>query len=66
MRTAPIDYIVMGEGEGVATELFAKLGSETPFDAAQIKGICWRRGEEIVKNPRAARTRAVDEIPWPA
>lgn len=66
MRTAPIDYIVMGEGEGVATELFAKLGSGTPFDAAQIKGICWRRGEEIVKNPRAERTRAVDEIPWPA
>ncbi|MCA9774732.1 MAG: B12-binding domain-containing radical SAM protein, partial [Myxococcales bacterium] len=66
MRTAPIDYIVLGEGEEIAVELFAKLDSGEPFDPAEIKGLCWRRGEEIVKNERAERRKNVDEIPWPA
>jgi radical SAM superfamily enzyme YgiQ (UPF0313 family) len=66
MKTAPIDYIVMGEGEEVAVELFGKLGSGEPFDPASIGGVCWRRGDEIVQNPRAARKRAIDELPWPA
>lgn len=66
MRSAPIDYIVVGEGEEIATELFAKLDAGAPFDPAQINGICWRRGDEIVQNPRAQRTRSVDDVPWPA
>jgi anaerobic magnesium-protoporphyrin IX monomethyl ester cyclase len=65
MAEAPIDYIVLGEGEEVATALFAAL--ETPdFDPAAIPGVCWRRGDEVVQNPRAARTREVDTLPWPA
>jgi radical SAM superfamily enzyme YgiQ (UPF0313 family) len=66
MRDAPIDYLVMGEGEEIAVELFARLAANAAFDPAGIKGICWRRGDEIVQNPRAERTRAVDDIPWPA
>src|SRR5262249_48148602 len=66
MSTAPIDYVVMGEGEEVATELFARLGAGSRFDPGAIRGICWRRDGTIVRNQRAERTRRVDLIPWPA
>lgn len=65
MREAPIDYIVLGEGEEVATELLARI-ERGPFDPAEVRGICWRRGDEIVQNPRHDRLRNVDELPWPA
>ena len=64
MRSAPIDYIVMGEGEEIAVELFARL--EAGNDPTELSGICWRRDGEVVRNPRANRTRAIDDIPWPA
>lgn len=66
MRQAPIDYIVLGEGELVAEELMARLESDKPFDPGEIKGLCWRRGDDIVINPRAVRNKNIDEIPWPA
>src|SRR5207247_5013194 len=59
MRAAPIDYIVMGEGEEIAIALFEKLAAGSPFDPGEIRGLCWRRGDEIVRNPRAERTRSV-------
>jgi radical SAM superfamily enzyme YgiQ (UPF0313 family) len=65
MSEAPIDYIVLGEGEHVAVDLFGKLESGS-FDPAEVGGLCWRRNGEIVLNPRAARLRKVDDIPWPA
>jgi len=65
MRQAPIDYLVLGEGEEVATALFAAL-ERGDFDPATVPGLCWRRGDEIVQNPRAARIRDVDALPWPA
>jgi anaerobic magnesium-protoporphyrin IX monomethyl ester cyclase len=66
MRSAPIDYIVLGEGEDIAVELFARLEQPESFDPASLRGICWRSGDAIVLNPRAERSRAVDDIPWPA
>ncbi len=66
MATAPIDYIVVGEGEEIAAELFAQLDSNLPFDAGTIKGIAWRRGDTVVVNPRADRMKAIDELSWPA
>jgi radical SAM superfamily enzyme YgiQ (UPF0313 family) len=65
MESAPIDFIVLGEGEETATLLFEKLKCGS-FDPADVPGICWRRNGEIVKNSRAPRARAVDDIPWPA
>jgi len=66
MRSAPIDYIVLGEGEDVVVELFAQLDADAPFDPSTVPGLCWRRGDEIVLNPRAERRRDVDDLPWPA
>jgi radical SAM superfamily enzyme YgiQ (UPF0313 family) len=66
MGQAPIDYVVMGEGEEIAVALLDALERGASFDPATIAGLCWRRGEEIVRNPRAGRTRDVDDLPWPA
>jgi radical SAM superfamily enzyme YgiQ (UPF0313 family) len=66
MREAPIDFIVMGEGEDTATSLFGRLEADRGFDPSTLAGICWRRGDTIVRNPRAERTRDVDRLPWPA
>lgn len=65
MAQAPIDYIVLGEGEEIATALFAGL-ARPDFDPSTVPGLCWRRGDAVVQNARAARTREVDALPWPA
>ena len=65
MAEAPIDYIVMGEGEDTAVTLFRAL--EMGMGVASIPGVC-HRGEDgsVVMNPRRDRIRNIDEIPWPA
>ncbi|MEE9606669.1 MAG: radical SAM protein [Myxococcota bacterium] len=65
MQEAPIDYVVMGEGEEIATGLFRALEAHD-FDPSKVDGVAWRRGSEIVRNGRAQRIRALDEIAWPA
>ncbi|GAB4139108.1 MAG: hypothetical protein Fur0037_05200 [Planctomycetota bacterium] len=65
MEQAPIDYLVMGEGEETAIALFRAL--ELGLDTSVIPGLAWRDQKgEIRKNPRRDRIRNVDEIPWPA
>lgn len=70
MEQAPIDYIVQGEGEAIAVELFrclqAKLEHGIDFAPGDIAGLVWRNGGEIVINSRATRIRDVDAIAWPA
>jgi radical SAM superfamily enzyme YgiQ (UPF0313 family) len=65
MQQAPIDYLVLGEGEETAIALFRAL--ELGVDTSVIAGIAFRGpGGEIRKNPRRDRIRAIDELPWPA
>jgi anaerobic magnesium-protoporphyrin IX monomethyl ester cyclase len=65
MEQAPIDYLVLGEGEETAIALFRAL--EMGLDVAVIPGVVWRDREgKVTKNPRRDRIRNVDEIPWPA
>jgi radical SAM superfamily enzyme YgiQ (UPF0313 family) len=71
MGQAPIDYIVMGEGEEIAVELFERLEAHLErgeeLAPERIAGIAWRREDgSLAINPRAARTRDVDSLPWPA
>lgn len=65
MQEAPIDVIVLGEGEQQAIEVFAALAAgEREFPA--IDGIMWRTDDGmLVRNKPRQRRRAVDEIPWP-
>ncbi len=65
MQQAPIDIIVLGEGERIMNELVGKLEAGN-FDASSVDGIVWRDGDKIVMNKRPKGSKAVDEIPWPA
>ncbi len=65
MEQAPIDYIVMGEGEETAIALFRAI--ELKLDITVIPGVAHRDAAgKIVKNPRRDRIRNIDELPWPA
>ncbi|MEM7199924.1 MAG: radical SAM protein [Planctomycetota bacterium] len=64
---SPLDFIVLGEGEEGATELFNALDrGET--DYASIKGIWYRDADGKPQKSLQGRdrTKAVDEVPWPA
>lgn len=67
MRQAPIDYLVLGEGEETAIALFRAL--ELGLDVTVIPGVVHRdpAAEGAIRsNPRRDRIRNVDELPWPA
>ncbi|MHC4512224.1 MAG: B12-binding domain-containing radical SAM protein [Planctomycetota bacterium] len=65
MQEAPIDYIVLGEGEETAVALFRAL--DMGLDTSVIQGIAHRDGAgAIVRNERRNRIKNIDEIPWPA
>ena len=65
MEQAPIDYLVLGEGEETAVALFRAL--ELKLDHEVIPGIMFRRDDgSLQKNDRRDRIKNVDEIPWPA
>jgi radical SAM superfamily enzyme YgiQ (UPF0313 family) len=65
MAEAPVDFIVMGEGEETVVELMDALASGRT-DHERIPGLAWRQDDEVRINPRRARHRNVDEIAWPA
>lgn len=65
MTDAPIDYIVLGEGEETVAELM-KMIARGERDPGTMAGVAFRRDGAIVMNERRARVRAVDELPWPA
>ncbi len=64
LRTAPIDYIVTGEGEDAAVALFGALEQGASVD--RIPGLVYLRNGEVVRTPAAERKRDVDHLPWPA
>jgi len=67
MQQAPIDVIVLGEGEDAAVEVVGELGQAEP-DFAKIAGVVYRneRGEPVRSLQTRTRKKAVDEIAWPA
>lgn len=64
LKTAPIDYIVLGEGEDAAVALFGALERGEPVDS--IAGLAYLRDGEVVRSAAPVRKRDVDELPWPA
>ena len=60
MNQAPIDYLVLGEGEETAIALFDAL--EHGKEVSGIPGVVYRQTKsEILKNERRNRIRKVDE-----
>ena len=65
MAQAPIDYLVLGEGEETAVALFRAI--EMGLDISVIPGIAYRDSSgALKKNPRRDRIREIDKLPWPA
>ena len=68
MSEAPIDIIVLGEGEEQAIRVFEGL-ARGQREFPEVPGVVWRKGGdsqgEWVKNPRADRRKDVDAIAWP-
>lgn len=64
MQQAPLDFVVLGEGEETMASLAGCL--EAAGDPASIAGIAYRAGSGVAITPRRSRIRAIDEIPAPA
>ena len=54
------DFLVTGEGEVTMSELAAG------FDPAEIKGLIWRRGSEVITNDPRPKISDLDSLPFPA
>lgn len=62
-----IDAVVQGEGEETIVQLAGDCaGDDWRARLAEVPGISFRDGERVVQNPRRARIRDVDDVPWPA
>ena len=59
-----LDLIVYGEGEETMRELASALTEEKPLDT--VKGLIFRRGEELVKTPERPVTEDTDSLPFPS
>jgi radical SAM superfamily enzyme YgiQ (UPF0313 family) len=56
---------VFGDNEYTLVELLEELKTSVPR-LAEIKGLTWRRGSEIVLNPPRPLIQNLDELPMPA
>ena len=63
MRNGAVDCIVRGEGEESCRELLQALQAGAPL--AEIAGITYREGEEVVANPERGAIAGLDSIASP-
>jgi len=58
------DAIALGEGEATMLELADALGKKRGLE--EVKGIWFKKGGKIVKNPPRELMKNLDELPFPA
>jgi len=58
------DFLVHGEGEETAYELFEAISKNKGFE--EIKGVAFRKGGKVVVNSPRERIKNLDELPLPA
>ena len=58
------DISVYGEGERTAVELWDRIEKGQSYE--NIKGICFRKNDEIMVNPPREFIENLDELPYPA
>jgi anaerobic magnesium-protoporphyrin IX monomethyl ester cyclase len=64
LKTYPeIDVVVRGEGERTFAELVKKASEKSSF--SQIRGISFRRNNEIRQNPPRTLIKNLDDLPYP-
>jgi radical SAM superfamily enzyme YgiQ (UPF0313 family) len=64
LREAPLDYLVIGEGERTAVSLFQALQNQA--DPGELPGLAHLRAGEFVQTGRPPRIREVDALRRPA
>lgn len=62
-RYREIDVVVRGEGEQTLVELVK--AKEKKFPLSKIKGISYRKGKKIVRNPDRPMIKSLDDLPFP-
>lgn len=60
-----VDFLVLGEGERAIVNLISCLDNGG-YDYGTVKGIAYRKDDEIIINERAEIISDLDEIPFPA
>ena len=58
------DFIVMGEGENTTSAIVQAIEHES--DVTEIRGIAYKKGEQVVINEPARQIDNLDTIPFPA
>jgi radical SAM superfamily enzyme YgiQ (UPF0313 family) len=64
IKDSPFDFGVYGEGDYIYLELVKALEKNKNFD--NIKGLIYKKGHKVIKNPPRAPIQNLDEIPFPA
>ncbi len=64
LLTSQADVLVLGEGEETVCELVDALDRGVPL--AEMLGVAYRDGDDVVVNPRRSRTLEIDDIQPPA
>lgn len=59
-----MDYLVIGEGERTLIGLLHSIQNQS--DPSEVKGIYFRRNNEIIRNKAESLINNLDEIPFPA
>lgn len=63
-QESPIDFVVLGEGEGTLVEMCHRLAQN--LDLSDLVGVALRENGRVRINPRRERIRDIDTIPPPA
>lgn len=64
LESAPIDYLVLGEGEDTIQELLRAM--EGGVSPESIAGLAFRQGSDVIRTSPRGRIRDLDTLPWPA
>jgi len=66
LNQAPVDVIVLGEGEETIIEVLHHYEKGMPKDLSMIAGVALRKDGKVVQTCRRERLRNIDDIPLPA
>ena len=65
LQQAPLDAVVLGEGEEIVVRLLEHLEKEAPL--GELAGVAFRSSDGSIQvNPRYRRIKDIDSISWPA
>ncbi|MBT3509927.1 MAG: B12-binding domain-containing radical SAM protein [Nitrospina sp.] len=62
LNTGAIDFVVRGEGERVLLELYEAIRGDRK-DFSEIKGICFKDGDQVISTPDAALIADLNTLP---